>query len=449
MNECPSLSIYFHSEVLTVAGNGQIQRVKKICIGVCLTIGIFYGITRSKANEQAQQETEKSYAATAGFFTKHMENTYFLLAPYLKSDEPYQNMIFEMEQVLDAQFPLYRYLCLTKEEEQKEQDEVYIAQMIQQLEGTDEDNKNIEEDTLDYDENALHIENSILREMEEENGLHNEENSEEASIEAAIEEFVPVSYPAYSYDWSEMWDYEKIVSNFYAVDQSTLLTEDHLDLNQLLETDLAVDKSVEGPQILIYHTHSNETFADSAPGDVGTSIVGAGEKLASILQEEYGFRVLHHQGVYDQERSEAYSEALPEIEKLLAENPTIEVVIDLHRDEMTGDRKLVMDLQGKPTARFMFFNGLSYTKNNGDISYLENPHIQDNLAFSFQAQVAANEYYPGIARKIYLKAYRYNMHLKPKSMLIELGAQNNTVEEIFNACQPLAHILAIVLDEML
>ena len=109
----------------------------------------------------------------------------------------------------------------------------------------------------------------------------------------------------------------------------------------------------------------------------------------------------------------------------------------------------MMDLQGRPTARFMFFNGLSYIRKSGEIEYLENPHIQDNLAFSFQAQVAANEYYPGLARKVYLKAYRYNLHLKPKSMLIELGAQNNTVEEIMNACDPLAHILAIVLDGVL
>ena len=95
----------------------------------------------------------------------------------------------------------------------------------------------------------------------------------------------------------------------------------------------------------------------------------------------------------------------------------------------------------------MFFNGLSYIRGSGPISYLENPYIENNLAFSFQAQVAANQYYPGIARKIYLKAYRYNQHLIPYSMLIELGAQNNTVEEIMNACDPLAHILSIVLDE--
>ena len=145
-------------------------------------------------------------------------------------------------------------------------------------------------------------------------------------------------------------------------------------------------------------------------------------------------------------RDDAYSNSLPAIEKILEENPSIQVVIDLHRDEMPEEKKLIMDLQGRPTARFMFFNGMSHIRDKGDISYLENPYIQDNLAFSFQAQVAANEYYPGIARKIYLKAYRYNMHLRAKSMLIELGAQNNTVEEIMNACEPLAHIIAIVLN---
>ena len=104
-----------------------------------------------------------------------------------------------------------------------------------------------------------------------------------------------------------------------------------------------------------------------------------------------------------------------------------------------------MDLQGRPTAQFMFFNGMSRTK-KGKIDYLENPYLADNLAFSFQMQVTCNEYYPGIARRIYLKAYRYNMHLCPKTLLIELGAQTNTMEEIWNACEPLAHVLDLVLS---
>ena len=95
---------------------------------------------------------------------------------------------------------------------------------------------------------------------------------------------------------------------------------------------------------------------------------------------------------------------------------------------MPEETKLVMDLDGRPTARFMFFNGLSRTKKTGNISYLYNENQEDNLAFSFQMQMAAAQYYPGLTRKIYLKGYRYNMHLRPRYLLVELGAQNNTVE---------------------
>lgn len=134
------------------------------------------------------------------------------------------------------------------------------------------------------------------------------------------------------------------------------------------------------------------------------------------------------------------------MEQVLQENPSIQVVIDLHRDQMPEETRLVMDLDGRPTARFMFFNGLSRTKKTGDITYLYNENLDNNLAFSFQMQKKAAEYYPGLTRKIYLKGYRYNMHLKDKYLLIELGAQNNTLEEAMNACDPLAHILDMVLS---
>ena len=260
--------------------------------------------------------------------------------------------------------------------------------------------------------------------------------------------FELAAVPAYTYDWTKQWNEDDLRSEFFAVDGSTSMKEEYLDAERLLNENLILSDEDEGqgPQILIYHTHASEDFVDSIPGDPSTTIVGAGNRLTELL-EGYGFRVLHDTGVYDQERDNAYEKALPAVEQILKENPSIEVVIDLHRDEMANDRRLVMDLQGRPTARFMFFNGLSYLRKQGEISYLENPYILDNLAFSFQAQVLANEYYPGLTRKIYLKAYRYNMHLCPKSMLIELGAQNNTVEEIMNACDPLAHVLAMVLKK--
>lgn len=260
-------------------------------------------------------------------------------------------------------------------------------------------------------------------------------------------DFQKASEKQQEYSWNYYQEFHALVREFYAVDATTEADSDLLNLDELRGRDMTIRKNPEVPQILIYHTHSQEGFADSVEGDDSTTIMGAGELLARILREEYGYYVIHHTGKFDVEsRDYAYSNSLPAIEQILQEYPTIEVVIDLHRDEMLEGRKLVMDLNGRPTARLMFFNGISHTKEQGDITYLENPYIKDNLAFSFQMQVAANEYYPGLARRIYLKGYRYNMHLCPRSLLIELGAQTNTVEEIKNACDPIAHILDLVLS---
>ena len=246
----------------------------------------------------------------------------------------------------------------------------------------------------------------------------------------------------------ELAELDTLIGRFYTVDSVAKVSGEMLNAEQLNEMDLRIQKSEDGPQILIYHTHSQEAFADSVPGDESTTIVGAGEHLAEILRNQYGYNVLHHKGQYDvKTRDNAYSKALPEIQKILEENPTIQVVIDLHRDgidESAG--KLVMDLDGKPTARFMFFNGVSCGKRTGNIDYLYNPNLEENMAFSFQLKKAAEEYYPGLTRKNYINAYRYNMHLCGRTTLIELGAQNNTVEEIMNACYPIAHILDMVLS---
>lgn len=446
-----------------MSGDKQKQKIKKWAVTGVVFLGICCALVSGLKHMPAGEEKENRF--TASLFEslgRQIEKTYFMLPDFLENGESVSSLDELAVQAMLREIPIYRYAL--KHMEEKETEDTEMAEMIRGEEGLDEDTKNIEEENLDYGEDALHIENSMLEEMEKENSLYQEQTKQaeeepelaEGEADGMLSEnllsdgFQTAAYPAYTYDWSEKWGYDSLISNFYAVDNSTSLKEEYISLNQLLYQDLSVDKSVEGPQILIYHTHSQEGFADSVPGDSSTTIVGAGEKLARLLQDKYGFRVLHHTGEYDVEnRQDAYSNSLPAIEEVLANNPTIEVVIDVHRDEMREGKKLVMDLQGRPTARFMFFNGLSYIRNKGDIGYLENPYIQDNLAFSFQAQVAANEYYPGIARKVYLKAYRYNMHLKPKSMLIELGAQTNTVEEIMNACDPLAHIIAIVLDDNL
>ena len=199
------------------------------------------------------------------------------------------------------------------------------------------------------------------------------------------------------------------------------------------------------PQILIYHTHGHEGYVDSVEGDYSTGIIGVGDYLTELLTNQYGLNVIHHTGIYDTDRDTAYSRSGPALEKLLEENPSIEVVIDLHRDGVGENTRLVTTQNGVEMAKIMFFNGLSRLTKTGDITYLPNPYIQDNLALSMQMQLAAAEYYPDFTRRIYLKGYRYNMQYCPKTMLIEVGAQTNTLEEAKNAMVPLADILNKVL----
>ncbi len=271
-----------------------------------------------------------------------------------------------------------------------------------------------------------------------------------AENQAAMEQRPGVFLPhekQVNLDLEPLSDYETLIQQFYTVDANTVAGSDQLDVHKLMGQDMTISKDVEGPQILIYHTHAHEEFADSTPGDMSETIMGVGERLTTILTEEYGYQVLHHLGQYDTEsRDDSYAVALGDLEALLQQYPSIQVVIDLHRDAMPEGTRLVMDLDGRPTARFMFFNGLSRTKKTGNISYLYNENLDSNLAFSFQMQKTAMEYYPNLTRRIYLRGYRYNMHLRPKSLLIELGAQNNTLEEVMNACDPLAHILDLVLS---
>ena len=246
-------------------------------------------------------------------------------------------------------------------------------------------------------------------------------------------------------------DFDYLLSNFYTVDSATMIGPDQLNADDLLSRSMKIEKQGDAPKILIFHTHSQEAFIDSVEGDTDTTIVGMGKLLAERLNA-LGIPTINHPGVYDLingqlDRSAAYEYAEAGVRPILEEHPSIEVVIDLHRDGVGEDTHLVTEVNGKPTAQIMFFNGLSRTKDNGDIAYLPNPYIQDNLAFSLQMKLAAEQMYPGFTRRIFLRGYRYSLHMRPKSLLIEAGAQTNTVEEMRNAMELLAVTLQKVIVE--
>ena len=245
----------------------------------------------------------------------------------------------------------------------------------------------------------------------------------------------------------KLYDFDYLIQHYYTVDKSTTINSSQLVVQNLLNKNCTIQKTTENvPQILIYHTHGSEGYADSVAGDPNTSVIAVGNRLTQLLQDTYGYHVLHDTGIYDTDRDHAYNVAAPVIQNILQEHPSIEIVIDLHRDGVADTTRLATNINGVDMAQVMFFNGLSKTTATGDIDYLRNPYIEDNLAMSLKMQLAATELYPGFTRKIYLKSYRYNMHLCPKSLLIEVGAQTNTLQEAINAMDPLAQVLDKVLS---
>jgi len=305
-------------------------------------------------------------------------------------------------------------------------------------------------ETLAEAENGKALEQQIQKEQEKE---QEEQKEKEEQIEQALsseeevkeEDTKPLVTAGTIYNLEELSDFDFLFSHFYTMENNTIISAEDLNAEKLLSKDMSIDKSVDGPQILIYHTHSQEGFVDSIPGDNSTTIVGVGEYLTQLLQEK-GYQVMHVTSVYDfingkLDRNEAYSKAEAEISAILAENPSIQSVIDLHRDGVKEGTHLVTEINGKPTAKFMFFNGLSRTKKNGPIDYLYNPYIEDNLALTLQLKLMCEQYYPGLSRNIYLKSLRYNLHLSDKALLIEVGAQTNTLQEMLNTMEPLSDVL--------
>ena len=270
----------------------------------------------------------------------------------------------------------------------------------------------------------------------------------ESTSATAGGEFVPAGRQM-QIDLAQLKDYESLVGNFYAIDANTMIGSDQLSVDKFMEIDMTMAKQEgEGPQILIYHTHSQETYADYAAGNKKATVVELGNRLTALLEEK-GYQVLHDTTSYDMaagklDRNHAYNYALDGIMGILQKYPSIQVVLDLHRDGVKESLHMVRTVNGKATAPIMFFNGMSQTP-EGEIEYLKNPYKTENLAFSLQMQLLAEEEYPDLTRKIFLKGLRYNLHVRPRSALIEVGAQTNTLEEALNAMEPLADLLDQVL----
>lgn len=262
-----------------------------------------------------------------------------------------------------------------------------------------------------------------------------------------------VSSAGVTYSKEQLTNFDFLMAKLYTVPSRALVYESDLVAEKLFAKDTTMKGDNTKPQILIYHTHSQEEYADSKKGDDTTTIVAVGTYLAKILSEEYGYNVIHCTEHFDiagghLDRSKAYTYAQATLQQILEDNPSIEVVLDIHRDGLPdGYDKLLTNIGGKDVAKIMLFNGISRSSASGDIGYLYNRYQTENLAFSFKLKLKAMECYPEFTRRNYIDAYQYNLHHRPKSVLVEVGAQNNTLQEALNAMEVFSEVLHRVLNE--
>ncbi len=242
-------------------------------------------------------------------------------------------------------------------------------------------------------------------------------------------------------------NFNNSLKSIYAIDKKTGITNDLFDINAMSKANLHIKKEGNGPKILIFHTHGSELYADSK--NINEGVIGVGEHLKAMIEDKYGIECIHLTDRFDMvngklQRNGAYERAEPVVRQILKENPSIELVIDLHRDGVNNNLRLVTNIDGKNYAKIMFFNGICKKWDNGklvDIPDLVNPYVKTNLALSYQMFQQVYGFNGNLPRKIYINAYRYSLHMMDKSMLIELGAQTNTYEEALNSIEVVGEAL--------
>ena len=223
------------------------------------------------------------------------------------------------------------------------------------------------------------------------------------------------------------------------------------DASALLNTPLDFHLESGSPKVLIMHTHTSESYAESDGArttDASKNVVRVGEVIKNTLKEN-GISVLHDTTQNDvPSYNGSYNKALKNIAAQIEKHPSIEVVLDIHRDyaEQTKEDgtkvqlKPVTTVDGEAVAQVMFVVGT-------DARGLEHPNWKHNLAFSIQVQNKLNAFSPSIARPINLRRERFNQHLTKGSLIVEVGTAGNTIKECEKAGVYIGKAIASVLKE--
>ena len=219
------------------------------------------------------------------------------------------------------------------------------------------------------------------------------------------------------------------------------ISQQQTDAQELLNTQYHNGQ----PLVVIYHTHTTESFYDEnnpttyRSTDPTKNLISIGHIVAQTLYQEYGIQVLHLTEVYDQPYDSAYDKSLIAVEKALEEYPSIQYAFDIHRDGLanTEDNFSVYqtEVNGESAARVMLVIGTTTET------------YQNNIDFATQIQNKMNEMYPDMFRKILERPYKYNQYVAPTTILFELGSNLSTLEEAKRTAVYLGRVLGELITQ--
>lgn len=211
----------------------------------------------------------------------------------------------------------------------------------------------------------------------------------------------------------------------------------------------------EGPLVLIFHTHTTESYLLNDDGkfyedyqtkstDEKRNMLRVGDEICRVLDER-SVRYIHLRGIYDEPYTGAYARSRADVEKILKEEPGIKIVLDVHRDAVyysdSEHGKQVCRINGRKAAQIMTVTGAE------DGTVTDFPDWEYNLRFALELQKKAQEKYEGLMRPVYFCPRRYNMDTAHCSLLLEIGSDANTLEEAVYSAHLLGDVLADLIEE--
>ncbi len=237
--------------------------------------------------------------------------------------------------------------------------------------------------------------------------------------------------------------------------RNTTPNNQNINIGEYLNKELQIKVEKVKPVVLVYHTHTSETYElldrgfytnerDTRSQNPNENMIRVGEELCSALEKQ-GYKAIHDTTVYDESLAGAYDRARENISKILKENPSIQVVLDVHRDSIylkDGTRvKTVSQINGDKVAQIKITTGCE----DGNVTDFGN--WQKNLTFALKLQESLTREAPSSAQPLNLACRKYNMDLMPNSLHIEIGTDANTLTEALNSANILANALANILKE--